>query len=188
MQSKPVPETLIEMSANNQSAWVLCVGEDNQKFDEIYFKGPSGEKIKVIRSGSYFPGYITEYSYVNDGAEFKAFSSSIFYKQNLPVPVIYSVNGKFVAGFGDSGSSEAELVNAVVKEFNKLPMGFQQALREFYLFGDNATIGVSYMAAALSTPLGEGLGLKPYDGDEVIETNLDIVKAFKAEFNKCDPK
>jgi hypothetical protein len=182
------PETLFNIIGNNQSAWALCIGKNHSKLDEICFKGPSGEKIKASMSGNYFPGYINEYSYVNDGSVFKLFAGSLFYKQNLPIPVIYSVNGKFIAGFGDSGPDEADLNTAVLKEFNKLPVGFQQGLREFYLFCTNAPSGVSDMADGLSSILGLGLGLKPYNVDKVIETNLDVVKAFKSEFNKCDPK
>jgi hypothetical protein len=181
-------ETLIKISANNQIAWVLCFGKDPVRLDEIYFKGPSGEKIKVSMLRNFFPGYITEYSYVNDSSVLKSFVASGFPEQNLPIPVIYSMNGKLVAGLGDGGSREADLNTAFLKEFNKLPMGFQQGLRDLFLFGFKATPGVSRMADNLLSPLGDGLGLEPYNVDEVLETDLDVVKTFKSEFNKCDPK
>jgi hypothetical protein len=179
------PETLISISANNQIAWFLCIGKDPHKLDEIFFKGPDGEKIKVSMLRNFFPGYITEFSYVNGTSVLKKFVASAFPEQNLPIPVIYNVNGKLVAGMGDGGSHEADLNNAFLKEFNNLPMGFQQGLRNLYLFGRNSTPGVISMIIALNS-LGDGLGLQPFNVSGLIETNLDIVKAFKSEFDKCD--
>ncbi|MFA5261594.1 MAG: hypothetical protein WC450_10230 [Candidatus Omnitrophota bacterium] len=177
-------ETLIQITANNQVAQVLCFGNNPTKLDEIHFKGPGGDKIKVWVVRDYYPGYIFEFHHVGSASVFKSFTALGFSERGLPIPVINSFNGKIVAGLGDGGSRESDFHSESVKEFEKLDSGFQQALREFYLFCNETTPGVIFFTIPLIT-IGEELGLKPYPiMDEMIEPDQNTIKAFKLEFTK----
>ena len=100
-------------------------------------------------------GYTVTFFHVDSKSIFKKFMSIIFYKQNLPLPVIYTVNGTIIAGIADGGAKEKDLQTAVQKEFDKLPVEFQQAMREFYLFCDKSTPGLLVLSAYLSNIFGK---------------------------------
>jgi hypothetical protein len=139
----PPSGILIEISGNGDFAQVLCFGKNTIIFDEVLFKGPSGSKIRVNMSKSKdrMSNTIT-YQHIDSKATFEIFMNTIFYKQNLPIPMIYTVNGTPIAGFADGGAKEKDLLNAMQKEFDKLPTGFREGLREFYLFCSKSTPGL----------------------------------------------
>ncbi len=178
------PETLIAITANNQMAWVLCVGKDPSRLEEVYFKGPASDKLRVSApERGAFPGFVIEYTSIGPESTLKKFVAYEFMNKGLPVPVIYSFNGNLVPGLGDGGGREAELDAASLKEFEKLPSGFQQALKDFYLFCNGTTPGVSLLTEALGSLVENGLGLKPYPlDDEMIETDPACLKSIKREF------
>ncbi len=177
-------ETLIEITANGQIAWVLIVRSDAGRSKEIFFKGPTHDRIKVTApERSPFPGVVVDYSYINSRATLKKFVAYEFASQGKIIPVIYSFNGKLVTGFGDSASQEAELDAASLKEFKKLPPGFQQALQDFYLFCDGSSSGVDTLTVALGSLIENGFGLKPYPiMNERTETDQSMIELIKKEF------
>jgi hypothetical protein len=177
-------ETLIAITANSQVAWVLCVGKNPTRLEEVYFKGPSNDRIKIkAQERNAFPGFVIEYSYINSTSILKKYVAYEFMNQGKPIPVIFSFNGTLVTGFGDSGSQESELNAASLKEFEKLPSGFQQALKDFYLFCNGTTPGVAELTHALGGMIENELGLKPYPiMDEMIETDRTKIKVIKKEF------
>lgn len=178
------PETLIAITASNQVAWVLCIGKDPSRLEEVYFMGPANDKLRVSApERGAFPGFIIEYTSIGPESTLKKFVAYEFMNQGLPVPVIYSFNGKLVTGLGDGGGRERELDAASLKEFEKLPSGFQQALKDFYLFCNGTTPGVALLTEALGSLVENGLGLKPYPlDDEMIETDPTRKKLIKKEF------
>lgn len=177
-------ETLFEITANGQTAWVLRVGKVAGGTKEVYFKGPGHDKIMVMATErNPFPGFIIEFSYINSRATLKHFLAYEFGRQGKIIPAIYSFNGELVTGFGDGASQEAELDAACMKEFKKLPPGFQQALQDFYLFGNESTTGVDLLAVSLGSLIENGLGLKPYPVVDVrIETDQVVIRSIKKEF------
>ncbi len=172
---------LFELSANGELAQALCFQKTFASFSEVLFKGPSGVKIRVVETkDDNFFGYTTEFIHVATRIAFKSTLSTIFFEQNLPIPVIYTMNGVVIAGIGDNGPREKELVAAVQKEFAKLPMEFQQGLREFYLYCNKSIIGLAGMAATLNCIFGKQV--EPSPVDKMINTNHFDIQAFEDEF------
>jgi hypothetical protein len=176
---KAMPPTLIELCGNGETAQALCFGKAPYLIDEILFKGPSGVKIKLTRSRGYFPGDSWDFVHIGGHSVFTQWGSPIFYEQNLPVPVIYVINGVYIAGLGDGGSQEHNLEIALNKEFDKLPVNFQQGLREMYLFCDKATIGVATSIGPLRQVFGK---LETYKVQEFFSIDPIYVKMFQEEF------
>lgn len=177
-------ETLIEITANGQTAWVLRIGKVAGGPKEVYFKGPGHDRIKVMATErNPFPGFIIEFSYINSRSTLKKFIAYEFGRQGKIIPVIYSFNGELVTGFGDGASQEAEFEAASLKEFKKLPSGFQQALQDFYLFCNDSASGVDILAVSLGSLIENALGLKPYPVmGERIETDQTVIRSIKKEF------
>ena len=170
-----------EFRANGELAQVLCYQKNLVSFGEVLFKGPSGAKIRAIQTkDENFFGHTIEFTFLPSRIEFKSTSSTIFYEQNLPIPVIYVVNGVAIAGIGDGGAREKELNEKVHKEFAKLPMEFQQGLREFYLYCTKSVIGLVGMAVILDSIFGKQM--EPYQTDKLINTNSYDIQAFEDEF------
>jgi hypothetical protein len=152
----PASGILIEISGNNEFAQALCFGKNPRVFDEVMFKGPSGSKIMASRSKDEDSfGLRFTFQHVDSKATLKIYMSTIFYDQNLPIPIIYIVNGTPIVGFGDGGAKEKDLLTAMQKEFEKLPAEFREALREFYLFTNKSNIGLLAMSSPLSCIFGK---------------------------------
>jgi hypothetical protein len=174
-----MPPTLIELNANGETAQVLCFGKSPYIIEEILFKGPSGIKIKVTKSRTDFPGDTTDYTHVGGHSAFTQWGSVIFYEQSLPIPIIYVINGIYVAGLADDGPHWNDLKTAIRKEFEKLPTNFYQGLRELYLFCIKLASGVRTMVLPLA-PIFENL--EGYKVEEFYSVDPINVKAFQEEF------
>ena len=184
-QTDPIPPkttVFFEIHANGELAQVLCFGKTPNSFDEVLFKGPSGVKIRATRSKDEAAmGNNTEFSQVGTHNSFKIFMNTIFFKQNLPLPMIYTLNGVNVAGIADRGAQEKELMTAVLKEFSNLPIDFQQGLREFYQYCEKSNMGLLTMSAPLNCIFGKQV--EPFHVDQIINTNSLDVQNFQTEFN-----
>lgn len=172
---------MFEFRANGELAQALCYQNSPASFGEVLFKGPSGAKIRAVETkDEEFFGYTIEFTHVPTRISFKRTFSLVFYEQDLPIPVIYTVKGVVIAGIGDGGPREKELNNAVQKEFAKLPAEFQQGLREFYLYCSKSVIGLAGMAASLNCIFGKQM--EPSPVDKMINTNTYDILAFEDEF------
>jgi hypothetical protein len=173
-----------EFSSNGELARVLCFQKTFASFSEVLFKGPSGVKIRVTHAqDENFFGQTTEFMHVDTRIAFKSTTSTIFYKQNLPIPTIYTVNGVVIAGIGDGGAREKELFALVQKEFGKLPLEFQQGLREFYQYCANSVPALVVFSAPLGIIFYKQV--EPFHTDKMINTNPFDIRAFQDEF-KCE--
>jgi hypothetical protein len=180
---KPTPGVLFEIVANGEMAVALCYKRNSTSvFDEVLFKGPSGIKIRATQmNDANFMGNTTEFSHVGGKSSYKRSLATIFFKQNLPIPAIYTINGTVIPGIGDSGIEEAKLQEAVQKEYGKLPNDFQQGLREFYTYCARSNIGLSTISAPLRFAIGEQV--EPFHVNQLINTDPLDIKAIETEFN-----
>lgn len=175
---------LFDISANGELGQALCFGKKPWVLDEVWFKGPSGVKIRVKASKDENSlGNTTEFSHACVNSVFKVFMSTVFYEKNLPIPVIYTINGVVIAGLGDGGSKEKDLTAAVQKEFASLPGEFRQGLREFHAYSGMFNKGLFTMAASLSCIFGRHP--EAYRVEYMVNTNPLDIQEFKSEF-KCD--
>lgn len=185
-EDAPKSLTMILFKANGQTAEALLLGDPPYELtpDVVFFRGPSGTKIRASRSGQFVPAMTWEFAEVGGRGAFRYFLSSVFYKQDLPIPVIYELNGVTIAGLGDSGARERQLHTAVRKEFKKLPASFQQGLREFYLFCGAATPAVVWPASVLEGVLSDDEDLKPYSVEQQMDNDPKDVEAFQEEMTR----
>ena len=179
----PDAGVFFQIVANGEMAVALCFKHGYAfLFDEVLFKGPSGVKIRATQlNNANFMGTTTEFSLVGGPATLTHSVSTIFYKQNKPIPTIFVINGVVIAGISDSGAMEKELQASVQKEYGKLPSDFQQGLREFYQYCAKSNIGLVTIAASLDFILGEQL--PPFQVDQVINRDPLAIQALQTEFN-----
>jgi hypothetical protein len=134
----PGAPRLFQLTADNgQAAQLLVTGGDKWSIGILLFRDPWNAKIRIDQKQE-FGGRVTSYTTVDGKTSLRYFAGTLFYKQKLPIPVIYDINGKQIAGLGDGGSQERELRRKSRDEFKSLPPDFQAALLNLCLFGLDA--------------------------------------------------
>ncbi len=173
---------LIEIYGNNEVARALCFATSRYNYHEIFFKGPSGVKIRATdKKEDNFNGEIIEFSHVDGKSFLKISMGTLFYKQKLSIPFVYRLNNATIAMLSDGSAREKEILQKVQEEISKFPGEFQQGLQEFFLFGMKNTPGILVVASFLSPFFGTKMD--PYKVEAVINTNVLDIQSFQSEFN-----
>jgi len=173
---------IIEIYGNNEVARALCFAKSRYNYHEVFFKGPSGVKIRATeKKEDNFDGDVIEFFQVNGNSFLKISMATVFYKQKLSIPVVYRLNDATIASLSDGSAREKEILQKVQEEISKFPGEFQQGLQEFFLFGTRKTFGIHIFAAVLSPFFGPKMD--PYEVETVVNTNILDIQSFQAEFN-----
>lgn len=173
---------IIEIYGNNEVARALCFATSRYNYHEVYFKGPSGVKIRATdKKEDNFDGEIIEFYHVDGKSFLKISMATVFYKQKLSIPVVYRLNDATIASLSDGSAREKEILQKVQEEISKFPGEFQQGLQEFYLFSTRNTPGLLVMASVLSPFFGPKMD--PYKVETVVNTNVLDIQSFQAEFD-----
>src|SRR5713226_6227839 len=137
---QPKPKTthfaLIHLFAEDGTTAEIQISGDRHT-PIFLFRDPQGNRLRVERTGSDFPGQIIKYSLVSAGepVSVETWSSQAFAAQNLPVPPMVRVGGSVIASVGDETRGVQGFSKSVSAEFKKLPVSFQAALLNFYRYG-----------------------------------------------------
>ena len=77
-----------------------------------------------------------------------AYIGTNFYENQLPLPVMYDINGVCIVGFSTTRPDlleHSKLVENVIREnVSKLPSEFIEGLKDFYRFGNKSLPGVRF--------------------------------------------
>lgn len=150
----PHAPRLFEVSAPTGDVSYFQVTPDGRT---SLFRDPSGRVLSIENDLKVFPGSTLRFA--QGKQELQIFTSMLFYEQKQPLPVIYVINGEYVAGIDGN-----DLMERAKKEFHRAPEEFRNLLMNFYLFAEKGIPDLGPPSAAIETLLYDGTGeLKAYD-------------------------
>jgi len=153
--------SLYEVSAENGQVAYVQASADGRV---CIFRDPTGNRLNVENDGTYFPGFTITFSQPGSRSSVRVFGSLIFHEQKQPMPMIYDIAGKYVAGIGDGAELEKDMVKRMRSQYNKLPDRFKETMLSFYLFGDKGPDEFGPSSAAVEEMVNQGPGvIKSYE-------------------------
>ncbi|MBD3359074.1 MAG: hypothetical protein GF363_18125 [Chitinivibrionales bacterium] len=184
----PSPKGLLYLSNGNQKALMICVGQNPSNIKEIFFKSPSGVAIRGRVSDNLLNGSLFEFFY-STGNQIYFFKHLISISHAsyglLLVPLCSNINGKIIAGFYSTEgeqNQENSYNTQVTEDINRLPLRFQEGLRDLLLFGDKSLNGIHIIVTSLH-PFFKCIQTYDVEVEPLLNNDREIINRAMDQFS-----